>query len=295
MKGCIVKKMLLAAFALLLLAPGGGSAEKAYPSYYGKYGSAPFIGGKTVVISIFADDAKTSWHFPAKTDAEKRMLQKIHDRMKIGFEWIEKQTARYGVKSEFIWDYEKLGYEAGLNYYAAFEQDIFHGGFDAYLEIWDYIHQQIDVQSMLNHYQADNIVFAVHLNAPNNQDYQWSFAWPANYRKIEPHQVWYEVIVYVPYGKGRENTPALYAHEMLHVFGANDLYTSGSIIPQAYVDYLENNKIWDIMNSNYSYYCPDDRIINQFIDVNAYYCGLIKTCDDVRRFGLGPSVFEWEP
>ena len=53
--------LVLACMLALTVVPGG-TAE--VPAYRGKHGSAKFIGGRTVVVSIFADDRNTSWDFP---------------------------------------------------------------------------------------------------------------------------------------------------------------------------------------------------------------------------------------
>ena len=93
---------LMTALCLLLGSASGAFAEKKAP-YYGQHGTAKHIDGRTVVVSIFADDAATSWNFPL-SGAESELYRKIHRRLGIGLEWLEQQTMRYGVGSGFVAD-----------------------------------------------------------------------------------------------------------------------------------------------------------------------------------------------
>lgn len=284
-------KRILILLLLLCMVPallGAGKAE--YPSYAGRYGSGKFIGGKTVVVSIFADDKTSSWDFPLH-GSQKKLYDKIHERMGIGLEWLEEQTVRYGVESEFIWDFDQYGGAGGLCHYTAFQSDLTSWSKEGYSEVWDFIHGSMDVKGLLDQYEADNILFAIHLNAPNSEDFR-SYAYTSNYMDLRQDQISYEGAVFVPYGHGRENTPAVYAHELLHCFGAVDLYHASDPIPQSYVDYLERTRAFDLMNR--CYFSDYDKVTTAFSDVDAYFVGLIESCWDVRQFGLGPCIFEYE-
>ena len=93
-----------------------------------------------------------------------------------------------------------------------------------------------------------------------------------------------------PFGHGRENTPAVYAHEILHCFGAVDLYYASDAVPQAYVDHLESTRAFDLMNR--CYFSDYDRVTTAFSDVDAYFVGLLDDCGDARKYGLGPNIFQ---
>ena len=62
-----------------------------------------------------------------------------------------------------------------------------------------------------------------------------------------------------------------YFAEILHIFGAVDLYYSSKYVPEDYVNYCNLTKCDDIM---YSVYTGDD-IQHGFSDIDAYYVGLI--------------------
>ena len=88
------------------------------------------------------------------------------------------------------------------------------------------------------------------------------------------------------YTKGpRFLLPSSVAHEILHAYGAPDLYVVNKQINQQYVNYLKNNNIKDIMgNTNYG-----DTINAPMGQTTAYYLGLVNSAPDVARFNLGPA------
>ena len=276
-------------FTLSCLAP---AQAQTYPAYYGQHGTAKFIGGRTVVVSIFADDAYTSWDFPL-SGAEARLYNTIHERMGIGLRWLEAQVADYGVHAEFIWDFDQYDGADGLCRFAQFDEDLTDMNWDTYLTVWHYIHDNIDTAGLLSQYGADNIVYAIHLNAPNYEDGRTSFTFCANKNSVDPNSIYYETSFFLSYGHGRENTPALYAHEILHCFGAPDLYCASDTVPQDYVDYLRESGLKDLMNS--CYLSDYDRVTCVFSNTDAYFVGLLDTCSDERHFDLGPNIFQrWQ-
>ena len=253
-----------------------------FPLYYGRYGSAKRISGTTVIISIFADDMFNYWDFNSDYDLYQRSV--ILQRMQIGLSWLSQQTARYGAYSEFIYDYSAY---ADLYYTHVFSEDLINGS-DSYRAISEYINSSIDVEAVMRAHMADNVVFFVHLNAPSSDDYR-SFTYDGSWSNLNNDQYFFDTCVFVPYGHGVENTPAVYAHEFMHCFGAVDLYLSGNQITQEYVDYLYNMSDFDVMRQ--CYWSAYDQVTNDFSDVDAYYMGLISSCQDVDNFGLGRSCY----
>ena len=264
-----------------------------HPVYCGNYGTAKRIEGRTVVVSIFADDMTTSWDFNENADMKLRLRTRFN--LSVAVTWLTEQARKWGAEpGGFVWDWREHG---DLYYEHAFSEDIVHSFSDfntAQAAFNSYIHENIPTKRLLEEYGADNIIYNVCLNAPNDASYRsWTTA--VLYGEVEPDKYRPEVCVFVPYGRGRENTPAVFAHEMLHCFGAYDLYETNSRSPitQAYVDYLMSHNPNDLMN--HSYYSDGDIITTEFSAVDAYYAGLIPACDDVVKWGLGPSIFERFP
>ena len=92
---------------------------------------------------------------------------------------------------------------------------------------------------------------------------------------------------------GYYESPAPIAHEMLHTFGAPDLYVADEYgITQEYVDYIAQNGLNDIMRNCYD---PNtgspvyDSVKNEITDITAYYVGLTDYSETVQEWGFEPS------
>ncbi len=94
-----------------------------YPVYYGNYGTAKYIEGRTVVVAIFADDATTSWNFNKKADQRMRLRNRFN--LSVACAWLTEQTRRYRPNpGGFVWDWTEHG---DLYFTHAFQEDIVHG------------------------------------------------------------------------------------------------------------------------------------------------------------------------
>ncbi len=108
-----------------------------------------------------------------------------------------------------------------------------------------------------------------------------------------------EFVIMYNYVNHIKEGPSSIAHEMLHAFGAPDLYTVREEgydlgITKEYVEHLRQENSGDIMFSVYDSETgsmPYDRIDREFSEVDAYYTGLTVSCDDVKEYGLGRSIY----
>ena len=71
--------------------------------------------------------------------------------------------------------------------------------------------------------------------------------------------------------------------------GVPDLYYTGGLIPQAYVDYCKETGSQDIM---YTTNGDMDRITGQLTELDAYYLGLTARPAEADRWQLGLSEYE---
>lgn len=274
--------------------------EIKYDTFRGSvYGNAGCIDGRTVIVTVFANDPTTKWTDSA---ADKQTMDETWESMRCATEWLTKSAAKYGANAEFIWDWKK---DSELKYVSSFDRELdtdildrsykFNEGEEnkkglEYLMIdtaikdnirdieYDrFLNQQSD---LLEKYDADNIIYFHIVNTtPENGTNSFSVD-AENYNLIE------YVVVYAKEHKvtARANT---YAHEILHLFGTPDLYCENDTIPQAYVDYLDANGCNSIMYYGQS----KDDITREFTDLEAYYTGLINYHEDVKKWGLGESDF----
>ena len=67
--------------------------------------------------------------------------------------------------------------------------------------------------------------------------------------------------------KNTDTLSSIYAHEIMHQFGAHDLYNENMYINNNYVTYLNS-------------------IVNDFSEIDAYYVGLIDNSNIVEEYKL---------
>ncbi len=274
--------------------------EIKYDTYRGSaYGDAGHIDGRTVIVSVFADDPTTKW---TNSSADKQMMDETWESLRCATEWLTKSVSKYGADAEFIWDWKKY---SELKIMSSFDSELDVDVLDRSYEFaegeeWkrSFEYQMIDIaikdnirdieydrfleqeSDLLDKYDADNIIYLYIVNTTNENGTN-SFAVDAeNYNLTE------YIVVYVREHNhtARANT---YAHEILHLFGTHDLYCESDAIPQAYVDHLAANGCNSIMYYGQS----KDNITREFTDLEAYYTGLIDYCADVEKWGLGESDF----
>lgn len=252
-------------------------------------GTCGEIEGTTLLVSVFLNDSTSSWE---------DNLTVVGDALKytgIATEWISKAASSYGCDCEFIYDWNEY---SDLYYEGTVDADM--TGVDSNTDFvdeigWKFIDENIDSKELLEKYNADNIGYMFYLNTPksNNmtsctRDYYEDMVYP------------YEMCYIYMFVDDEEETPAGIAHEILHTFGAPDLYledTDGENygVSRSLVEELEDTMSNDIMFTTYDakngnpYF---DRITNDFTDVDAYYVGLIDSCDFVDQWNLKPSQHE---
>ena len=104
------------------------------------------------------------------------------------------------------------------------------------------------------------------------------------------------------YTDGEAESPATYAHEILHLFGAPDLYEGSSdpYVDEALVSYVADTYPGDIMLSTYDGPTDQSRfdaITKEISPLTAYCLGLADTCPELARFPLladmTPGVFSY--
>lgn len=252
-----------------------------HPSAKCQNGSGTELDGKIVIVSIFANDIKTSWG----RERVPEYTLKTTEYLKIATEWITKSVKKYGASPEFVYDYFSNG---GIYYRATFNVDM-RDWTKNDAEVWKYIENNINIKWIKNNYKTDNIIFLVYLNTELNN----TFA-PAARSHYDGMPSTYEIVYMNRYRKGWESPPSSYAHEILHLFGAKDLYY-GDVrngFPAEFIDYCARNHkndimltISDVKEGGVHY----DRITNELTDLDAYYLGLKNSCKEMEKFSLPKS------
>ena len=243
-------------------------------------GSAGSPEGTTLIVSIFANELNTSWDFDTVEDRATRTLMLNH--MDVATAWLTQQIGAYGAESRFIYDWEEnpdLYYTHDFNQLFLVRKD--SGGY------WKqklYVLENIPTEELKEKYQAQNIIYMFYFNTDeSNTVNSWSLG---NNQDLETEII--NVFVRDNLSDGFYYMPASsLAHEIMHCFGAHDLYYASDVIPQSYVDHCEAIDSQDIMYTT----CVGDTIPQLFTQLDAYYLGLVDSCDEVTAWGLGKSSY----
>jgi len=250
---------------------------------YTYLGSAGALDGKTAVVSIFADSGDYSWDFNSSQD--KKTAKTMCDYVGIATGWMEEQSKLWGKDADFIYDWNKypqLKYEAKLD--ANFYDNNDYANW--YYDSWEYVDKHIDSLDIKKDLNVDNLIYLMFFNSPI--DTQMGNSARGYYEGMPcPYEVaWIHCA-----RKDNITQPAAIAHEMLHLFGAADLYLKSNIITQKYVDYTKEYNKNDIMYTTYEdgWKYRYDAITNDISEITAYYIGWTDSCSDVKTYGLAKS------
>lgn len=252
-------------------------------------GSAGILDGNIVVVSIYVNDKNTSWDFSDRRDISTR--SDTLDYLNLATEWISQQGRYWGKNPVFICDWEQCD---GLYYETTIKSDVTSNDGDSYEDVCKYIERKIDSDELMEMYNAESIVYMTFYNTSYRNE-TVSFTYPFDDEMEYPYEICYITVR----SEGEDEAPAAYAHEMLHTFGAPDLYTSESPeynynIVNDFVNYCEKYYPNEIMLTTYdadtaeTYY---DRISNELTHLTAYFVGWTNECEEVEQFNLQPSQY----
>ena len=244
------------------------------------YGSADTPYGRTIVYTVFLNDPAYSWDTDSAEDAER--MENIYEYLGIACDYLEAESRKYGSDLSFI--YGKADTSSAFTVTIECDSE---GWDDA---LWRLIDENVDSAAISEKYRARNIIYLFCVNTDENNE------------AITSTRSWYEDMPY-PYefislyyvDSGFINCPAVYAHEILHTFGAPDLYMEdyGEYgITEAFVNWVADNLPNDIM-----FNCSDevtgeylyDGITNEISEVTAYYVGWLNESDIISEMGLKSS------
>lgn len=250
----------------------------------GERGSADHCSGNVVICTVFVNDKQESWNFSGTEDSAKK--ENILTCLGIACDYLQTQAENYEVSLNFTYDFEE---QDDLSYTCS--TDLAHETEDWDMEIWKYIDENIPTDALLEKYDAENILFLTCMNTDENST------------AITATRSWYPEMPY-PYefvslyyvDSGMVNPPAVYAHEILHCFGAPDLYAADEEynIGDSFVSLVGKTLPNDIM-----YTCSDmnsgdyvyDRITNEISEVTAYYIGWTDESEIAEQNGLSKSQY----
>ncbi|MBR5826641.1 MAG: hypothetical protein IKY78_06120 [Clostridia bacterium] len=244
------------------------------------HGSAGYVEGTTLIVSVFADDVGTAWDFTTEEDCATRDL--VLTNLESATTWLNRQIGVYGVEANFIFDWEAnpdLYYTYDFEDMYLIRDDV---GVNKVQE--EYIMNNIPTEKLKEKYQVEDIIYMFYFNTDENSDVSSCAACDIVNKKTET----ISIFVRNANSNGFDYvSAATLAHEIMHCFGAYDLYYASETIPQEYVDYCKRTASMDIMHSTNR----GSTVLHLFTPLSAYYMGLIDSCDEATDWGLGKSTF----
>jgi len=256
-----------------------------YPGVaYEDLGSAKKLEGKTALVTVFASDGYDKWDFTQPEDKKKR--EELLRYLSVGTDWLIEQGKKYRVELEFVQPFDEndnvLYYEHDFgdiivndDYMSRFMNK--EAGYE-----WDFIDSCVNNDAIYNELGCQNVVYYFFYDggtSPNTFIYELNV-----YNK--PFERPYELVV-SPYWYIRKNqpiSPDMLIHELLHDFGAPDLYAPDNHdvlyhTTSDFVDFCSVFHTTDIMyttggNINRQFYW--DRVDAEITDITAYYLGWIN-------------------
>ena len=252
-----------------------------------RYGWAKHLNGRTAVAVVFADDAGHSW------DGQQAMMEEKLKYVNIACRYLEEAASEYGAHTALICP-EGTGDELVISFDTEAELTGDYPEVSAIDELLLSPEEEERREWLMQRNFCSGIVYLFFVNTPEDYEYtSQTYMWMAEGNPEDEFTIMYN------YVNRKKEGPTSIAHEMLHSFGAPDLYTSREEgydlgITDEYVNYLREVGSDDIMFSVYGRDgapMSEERVEKSLSPVDAYYTGLINECEDVKRFGLGASIY----
>lgn len=234
-------------------------------------GSAKYLDGDTVLVSIFLEDKNASW-----TSDDKKL---VAENMDVAVDYLKNQGEKYGKRVNLIYDLEQHpDLEYHMKYEKAYEGISYEKkdtGLDdtryLFYYAYEYIKNNIPIKDIMEKYQVNSIGFLIFIDS--GSDMQYTYQYNTYYRGL-----YYTEVCCISLRAKSNNSNAsaeTYAHEILHLFGARDLYCSNIHgISKDFVDYVAEQYSTDIMLGPARMgISMKKQILGDITDVTAYFLG----------------------
>lgn len=239
-----------------------GEEELGNPrSSYG-LGSAKYLEGDNLLYSLFVDTPKSKWEDDEKDAALEKLL--------LATDYIEAQAEEYQCNTRLICDWKQnadLIGNAEVDFPITDEAD-FLDSLDAEIAVW--VEEKVDYEGLKEAYGAEGIALLVFVNNPGTS-YAIVFDGTDNPKE--------SLILF------QKEAPSVYAHEIMHLFGAHDLYRDAEYTREV-TDYVKAAypqeimyTVTDVDGTTYA-----DKIVNKVSPITAYHLGWLDDTEETQLF-----------
>ena len=233
-------------------------------SSYG-LGSAKFLKGKNLLLSLFVTTPQSSW-------TQEDQLQTL-DKVGKAVAYIEEQAEDYQIEAELLYDftqYPDLKKEVETEFLIQEDVD-FLDRLDEEIVLWQ--EEILCYEEMINKYGAEGIATMIFVNNPG---ISYAIVYDGTDSKKET-MILFAQDYYQP---GKAESATAYAHEILHVFGAHDLYEDAEFTKEV-SDYVALTYPREIM---YTVTQTGNGIDSVLSPVTAYHLGWIDKAEEISLF-----------
>lgn len=233
-------------------------------SSYG-LGSAAYLKGRVVLVSVFVTTLSYSF-------AEEEQLQTLN-KLRAAAEYITEQAANYGIDTEMLCDWSQDGYdelyrEMTIDFEVTEEEDsqrMLDECIDRLLT------NEVIYEQLMSDFDADQIAACLFVNG-SGRSYAIVYDGVDNVRE--------SLVIFTMDSSGREEGAATYVHEILHLFGAHDLY-EGAEFAADVTDYVAQQYPDEIMRTTSG---EGLTITQQISPITAYHLGWADTLPELAQF-----------
>lgn len=238
-------------------------------------GSAKYLDEKSILVSVYVDDRNADWN---KYD-EKR----IKKNLRLACDYLEEQGAIYGKKVELIYDIEEhpdLMYRFDYDKEASYEF-----GSDDSDEMKDdvrqFIKENVDTEELLKKYDCNSVAYLVFVDGAVDSCIAQQYYYNIN-------DDFEEVAFFgTSWNTGVKIYPNTFAHEILHLFGARDLYYARPAVgtSREFVDYVAKEYPKDIMLGNSAdVYIDENYVFSEITKITAYDIGWVDYIYELEQY-----------
>lgn len=258
------KTLALAMCLIVTLMSSGALGEEELGNPRSSYGlgSAKYLEGRNVLYSLFVDTPHSNW----QQDDKEAALEKLQ----IATEYIEESAREYGVETELVCDWQEnidLTGQAKVDF-KIMDGENFEERLDEEIAYW--VEYMVDYEALKAAHEAEGAALLVFVNNPS-VSYAIVFDGTDNPKE--------SVVMF------SKEAPAVYAHEIMHLFGAHDLYEEAEFTAEvsAYVREIYPLEIMyrvtDLQGNAY-----DDKIVNTLSPITAYHLGWVDEIEEIEMF-----------